>query len=175
MPAKKGKQAVTVVEKPVIDVSRYARPLRYREFTYSDMPGLEEGQTPLTIKARSNLSFDEIDAIPFRTGVPYSDLFQSIAPHIVGWNVRRTVLETGIDEDVPPPAEAGWEVLQVLDHIEANWVAEQVKFGYLATAEDAQNAAAALRKALDSAKKNGSRQSGTTPAPLNDEASENEA
>jgi hypothetical protein len=172
MPKKKAAvEAVT----PVVDVSRYQRPARYRWFEYSEMPGLEEGQEPLRVKLRSNLSFMELDQIPFSAGVSYTELFQAIAPYVVEWNVQRTVIETGEMEAVPPPAEAGWEVLQVLDHIEANWVAEQVKYGYLATAEDAKNAAEALRKALTDAKKNGSRGSGTTPVPSNAEDSGSEA
>jgi hypothetical protein len=150
---------------PPIDIARYRRPARYRDFDYSEMPGLEEGQEPLRITVQSNLSFGQLDAIPYGKGTPYVDVFHAIAPYITAWNVEREVLETGQMEAVPPPAEAGWEVLQVLDHTEAHWVMDKVKFGYLAVAEDAEAAADKMRQFLADAKERASRQSEPTGGP----------
>lgn len=149
----------------IVDLARYRRPARYREFTYSEMPGLEEGAEPFTVTVQSNLSFAELDAIPYGAGTPYIEVFKAISPYVTAWNVEREVLETGQREAVPPPAEAGWEILQVLDHIEANWLMDKVKFGYLAVAADAEAAQKALREALERAKKNASRPSEPTDGP----------
>jgi hypothetical protein len=150
---------------PPIDIARYRRPARYRDFAYSEMPGLEEGQEPLRITVQSNLSFGQLDAIPYGKGTPYVDVFQAIAPYITAWNVEREVMETGELEPVPPPSEAGWEVLQVLDHIEAHWVMDKVKFGYLAVVEDAEAAAGKMRQLITDAKERASRQSEPTGGP----------
>lgn len=149
----------------IVDLARYRRPARYREFTYDEMPGLEDGAEPLRVTVQSNLSFAELDAIPYGAGTPYVDVFKAIAPYVTAWNVQRVVHETGQLEDVPPPAEVGWEILQVLDHLEANWLMDKVKFGYLAVAADAEAAQKALREALERAKKNASRPSGPTDGP----------
>jgi hypothetical protein len=148
-----------------VDIARYRRPARYRDFAYVEMPGLEDGQEPLRITVQSNLSFRQLDAIPYGKGTPYVDVFQAIAPYITAWNVEREVLETGEVEPVPPPSEAGWEVLQVLDHIEAHWVMDKVKFGYLAVAEDAEAAASKMQQFLADAKERASRQSEPTGGP----------
>lgn len=145
-----------------VAITGYVRPLIYREFTYDEYPNLPEGAEPLTVKVPVNLSFDQLDAIPYSTGTAYADLWQVIAPYVVEWNVIRTALETGQPEPVPPPAEAGWEVFRVLDHIEANWVADKVKFGYLAQVEDAKAAADKMRQLIADAKGRASRQSERT-------------
>ena len=155
---------------PPIDITRYQRPARFREFAYTEMPGLEEGQEPFTVTVRTNLSFAELDAIPYGKGTPYVEVFKAIAPYVTAWNVQRVVQETGALEAVPPPAEAGWEILQVLDHIEANWLMDKVKFGYLAVAEDAEAAMVAMRKALADAKEHASRRSEPTGGPSRGDA-----
>lgn len=171
MPKKKPQPAIEAVT----PITGYRRPHTYREFRFDEYPDLPAGAEPLTVKVRANLSFDEIDAIPFGAGTPYADVFQAIAPHVVTWNVIREVLETGQMEAVPPPAEAGWEVLQVLDHLEANWVLDKVKFGHLAVQADAAAATEKMRQLIADAKERASRRSEPTDARPNDSASESAA
>lgn len=173
MPRAKKQPAVEAVAP--VPITGYVRPHTYREFKYVEYPDLPEDAEPLTVKVRANLSFDEIDAIPFGAGTPYADVFQAIAPHVVAWNVVRVALETGQPEAVPPPAEAGWEVFTVLDHLEANWVLDKVKFGHLAVQADVAAATEKMRQFLADAKERASRRSESTDARPNGSDSESAA
>lgn len=80
--------------------------LRYRKCTreLADQP---EGTEPFTVTVQSNLSFEQINAIPVGRGVSFQDGFAAIAPYVTGWNLVGVNHETGEPEAVPPPAEAG--------------------------------------------------------------------
>jgi hypothetical protein len=43
---------------------------------------------------------------------PWEPIMRQIAPLIVSWNAAALNQETGEWEELPPPAEAGWEVLE---------------------------------------------------------------
>ena len=165
----KKKQPAVEALAPVTQITGYQRPHRYREFAYTEHPDLVEGQEPLRITVRSNLSFEELDAIPY-SGVTYDEVRTAIAPYVVGWNLIRPCLETGQMERVPPPAEVGPEIMQLLDHIETNWVLDKVKLGYLQVAKDAEDAAKKMRQFLADAKERASRGSEPTPEPSRGDA-----
>lgn len=90
------------------DPSQFERPqfLITREI---DRPGRE----PLIVELK-DLSVAETNAIPYSDRLKVADVFQVIAPYVVGWNLRLVNKATGELADVPPPAEAGWEVLELL-------------------------------------------------------------
>lgn len=137
MPRKKAAPvaAVEQVEPPkatVIQMSGYRRRPLYGETTY-DIVEPMEGYEPLKATIRINLSYEELEAIPFNRKVTNQEVWEAIAPHVTAWTVTRYNHETGDYEPVPPPAEAGWEVLKALDSLETVWLHRAVRFGYLTT------------------------------------------
>ena len=175
MPLPKKKQPAVIAAEPP-PTQGYRRPYRYREFEYKEMPGLEPGMTALKVTVPINFSFGELDDLREHTkaGESYESVFQYIAQYIKEWNLTRVALETGQSEPVPPPAEAGWEVLQLLDHIEAHWVIDKLRFGHLALIEDASKVMDLMRKAQEAERKNASAPSESTPETSNDVDSESE-
>ncbi len=116
-------------------VQGYRRAPRYRVVTLelADQP---EGAEPLTVTIQSNLSFEQLNAIPSGTGAIFKDIFAVIAPYITAWNLIQVNHETGEPEAVPPPAEAGPDVMLMLDPVEALWLTGEIRFGYLGSEED---------------------------------------
>lgn len=150
MPTKKN--AAPVEDAPI---RGHRRTSRYREVTL-DLDDEEGEDEPLRVTIRMNLTFEQINAIPSGQRVLFQDIFVAIAPYVTAWNVVRTNHETGRDELVPPPAEAGPDVLLALDPVEALWLAGMVRQGYLGTGDD---------------RKKGTPRSGSSPGPASDGAS----
>lgn len=92
-----------------------------------------DGFTALEVTYRLNLSYAELDAIPFGREVTTQEAWQALAPYITGWNIGTLDPDTGEPVPVPPPAEAGWEVCRHLDALETAWLLNTIKFAYLAT------------------------------------------
>ncbi len=79
----------------------------------------DDGDDPLRVKIRINLSLAEIDALTVKkaTGlVAWSDLYDAFAPHVIEWNL-----------DVPAPAEGGPEMFAHLPADGFSWIAQQIK------------------------------------------------
>lgn len=126
---------------PMARVGR--RPL-YGEAKFDLVEPLE-GEEPLIVTIQINLAYEQLEAIPFHEGATNLEAWQAIAPFVTAWNVKRWNHATGEKEPVPPPAEAGWEVLKVLDALETYWLQRVVRFGYKRTPqgeEDRGNASA---------------------------------
>ncbi len=102
----------------------------YQEFRM-ELANAPEGSEPLTAKVQVNIPFLQLDAIPRGNEATFQDIFEGIARYVGEWNLTAEDLETGKVEPVPPPAEAGWEVLQCLDHMQAIWLIDKVRYGYL--------------------------------------------
>jgi hypothetical protein len=90
-----------------------------------EFPGLEpdEGCEPLRATVRTNLTFDELDAIPVAVFVEdgtvmyrsTAEMRAAIAPYVLAWNIDADDVETGETVPVIPPAEAGPDVLRTVD------------------------------------------------------------
>jgi hypothetical protein len=94
---------------PIFDISRVAPEARYhwREIERED-------RDPLRVKVL-DLNIAQTEAIPYGMNVPLKDAFVAIAPYVVEWDLRLVDKESGDTVDVPPPAEYGPEVLDLLD------------------------------------------------------------
>ena len=120
---------------------------RYREVV-CDWFELEDGEEPFTATIRTNLTFDQINAIPAGDGVTFSEVWEQIAEYVTKWNLVAED-ETGAMVAVPPPAEAGPDVFRAMDAALNVWLIAQVRTAHLGGPD----------------RKNGSTPSGATPAP----------
>jgi hypothetical protein len=86
-----------------------------------------EGFEPLRATIITSLSFAEIDAIKINQTATYAELFTVIAPYIVAWNAMGRVIGTDQFEPLPPPSEAGPEILQKIDPNDSTWLAYKLR------------------------------------------------
>lgn len=101
-----------------------------------DFPGLEpdEGCEPLRATVRTNLTFDELEAIPAAVfvddgAVMYrstAEVRAAIAPYVLAWNAEA---ENADGETVPvlPPADAGPDVFKAVDPLVTVWLAVRLR------------------------------------------------
>jgi hypothetical protein len=89
-----------------------------------------DGEEPFRATVRTNLTFDELDALPSGDGVTYRDIFAVIAPYVVAWNWTVADPDTGVEKPAPVPAEAGPDAFRVLTGDVVVWLLEQVQTGY---------------------------------------------
>jgi hypothetical protein len=111
-----------------------------------DFPGLEpdEGCEPLRATVRTNLTFDELDAIPVAVFVEdgtvmyrsTAEMRAAIAPYVLAWNIDADDVETGETVPVIPPAEAGPDVLRTVDPLITVWLASRLKTIHIPSKED---------------------------------------
>lgn len=107
---------------PVFDITTVQRAPRYvwREVEREDAP-------PLRVKVK-DLGIAETEAIPVNMRTALSESLQAIAPYVVEWDFEAVNKETGETIPVPPPAEAGWEVLEILSEVEAGTILAWLKY-----------------------------------------------
>lgn len=74
----------------------------------------EHGRKPLTITVR-DLNIRQTNAIPYGPRVPLTDAFTVIAPYVTAWDLELRDKQSGKTIPVPPPAEAGPEVFELVD------------------------------------------------------------
>lgn len=127
----------------------------YREFTKGEEPDALRVTIPV------NLTFGELDEIPVRSS--YEELFDAIAPYVVAWNVVGINAETGAEEMVPPPAEAGRQVLPLLSRDEVEWIAARIKLGHLVDRDAVKKLLTPLATTDDSSSASDSDSSPTVP------------
>lgn len=100
-------------------------------YAWITMPGdfwdEKERSLPLSVLVPANLTFEQLDAIPYGDGVAYEEIERALAPYVTRWNVTAVNLDTGQREPVPPPAEAGPDALKVLSAVELEWLAIRMK------------------------------------------------
>lgn len=94
-----------------------------------------DGEEPLRVTVRTNLTFDELDALPSGEAVTYGEIFEAIAPYVTGWNLMQREAASGEERMAVPPAEAGPEAFRALPPEAVTWVLERVQTGYLGGAE----------------------------------------
>ncbi len=93
----------------VFDIAQYREVPHYvwRDVEWPDR------DRPLRVQVQ-DLSIRQHRAIPAGKGVLLADQYPAIAPYVVAWDFEAVSLETGETVPVPPPAEAGWEVFELL-------------------------------------------------------------
>lgn len=107
---------------PAFDLSHFQRP---RQTVAREIE--RPGQAPITIQVY-DLSVGETNAIEYKPTAPVKDVMVQIAPYIVGWDFKAENKATGEVVDVPPPAEAGWEVLDLLNSSELGDLISWIKW-----------------------------------------------
>lgn len=127
MPRKKAAKVEPIETLPVVQIQGYRRAPRYEEIEYRP-DELPEDQEGLKVTIRSNLTFAEVDEIPYGLKVKFADIWPVIAPYVIAWNVMGENVETGEWEPVPPPAEAGVSSFDALEDVEALWLILAIKF-----------------------------------------------
>lgn len=133
--ARKKKDATTTPSAPAWQPSvaaseGYRRPPRYETFEYKPDPD-NPPEHPLWVTVQVNLSFRELNAIPYGIGTPFSALMATTARYVADWNARAVNLDTGEWEIAPPPSVAGSDIYLVLSSDEMQWVFDKVRYGYL--------------------------------------------
>lgn len=100
-----GKKGAT----PVFDITKVQPEARYhwREIERED-------REPLRVKVL-DLNIAQTEVIPYGMKTPLRDAFEAIAPYVAEWDLRLVDKESGAVVDVPPPAEYGPDVLDLLD------------------------------------------------------------
>lgn len=93
-----------------------------------------EDADPLRVKVK-DLSIAETNSIPALLRTQLSESLQVIAPFIVEWNFTAINTLTGKEVAVPPPAEVGWEVLELLEESEAGAILSWLKYPHVMKTE----------------------------------------
>lgn len=102
---------------------------RYRDVV-CDWDEPEAGEEAFTATIRTNLTFDQINAIPGGEGVTFTDVWDVIAPYVTGWNLLAEDTDGNV-VPVPPPAEAGPDAFKMLDPAMNVWLIAQVRTAHL--------------------------------------------
>lgn len=137
-------------------VTGYRRKPRYRDIT-CDWFELEEGEDPLTVTIQTNLTFEEVNAIPTGKGLKWREVWEVIYPYVVGWNLTAPD-DNGEIAPVPPPAEAGPDAFMAMDPQENVWLLGEIRYVHIGGPKE-------LVKNMETERKNESTPSGSTPAP----------
>lgn len=106
---------------PVFDISQFREEKRY---VWRDIE--TEREKPLRVKVE-DLSIRQTNDIPWGLKVPLAEAFAAIPEYIVEWTLEAENLSTGEVVPVPPPAEVGWEVLELLTNDEGSSVVNWLK------------------------------------------------
>jgi hypothetical protein len=86
-----------------------------------------DGLEPFWADIDGDLTIAEQRAIPV-TG-PWQPILEQIAPRILAWNAGAVNPDTGEWELLPPPAEAGWQVLEQVSQHVVSFLVLALKFG----------------------------------------------
>jgi hypothetical protein len=87
-----------------------------------------DGVEPFWAEIRDDLSFAEIERIPYGIGNKYSDLWDAMAPYVTAWNATALNPETNQWEPVPAPADAGPDVFKTQNLYVTDFIALCLKF-----------------------------------------------
>ena len=96
-----------------------------------------DGDSGLSARIRTHLTFGQIDDIPLKDGTKYLELEEAIAPYVLEWTVEAPNAETGEWEPVPAPADAGVDAFQFITGVELVWLASQLRMSALGEIDDA--------------------------------------
>lgn len=125
-----------VEEAPVFDLTQFREERRY---VWREIPR-EDGE-PLRVKVL-RLTLREVEDIPYSPTTPMRDVYAAIAPYVVEWNFTAENLTTGEVVPVPPPAEVGGEVFELMENIIGNEIAQWLKLPRFMERDEAKKASA---------------------------------
>lgn len=91
----------------------------------------DEGEIGLWAEVRDDLTFAQINAIPFGGDVVWRNAWEAIAPYVIDWNAEGLDVETGDYAPLPPPAQAGPEVFEQTPKAVTTWLVLELKMGPL--------------------------------------------
>lgn len=114
---------------PVFSLDQYREAAHYvwREIERDD-------GDPLRVRL-VDLSIRQTNEIPWGIQTPMKDAFAAVAPYVVEWSLEAVNLETGETVPVPPPAEVGPEVFELLPNIVAGNIVNWLKIPFFMKAE----------------------------------------
>ena len=117
-PRKKSAKAASA---EVFDLSQFREEKRYvwREIE-------REGGEPLRVKLL-RLTLREVEDIPYTTTTAMRDVYKAIAPYVAEWDFTAENLETGEVVPIPPPAEVGGDVFELMENTVGNEIAQWLK------------------------------------------------
>ena len=125
-----------VEEAPVFDLTQIREERRY---VWREIPR-EDGE-PLRVKVL-RLTLREVEDIPYSPTTPMRDVYAAIAPYVVEWNFTAENLNTGEVVPVPPPAEVGGEVFELMENIIGNEIAQWLKLPRFMERDEVKKASA---------------------------------
>lgn len=116
-------------EPVVFDLSQFVEAKHYvwREIERED-------QEPLRVKLQ-DLSIRQTNEIPWGISVPMKEAFEAVASYVVEWNFEAVDISTGALVPVPPPAEVGWEVFDLLPNTVAGNIVNWLKIPFYMKSE----------------------------------------
>lgn len=117
---------MTEQDKTPIDIAALLADLRRpANYIWREIEREGEDAAPLRVKVL-DLTTKQTEDIPWGTRVKLRESYEAIAPYVVAWDLRAENIRTGEMIDVPPPAEAGPEVFELLTNAEGsalvNWL-----------------------------------------------------
>lgn len=126
-----------VAEQPVFDLSQYREQRRYvwREIEREDGPALRVKLEDLSIR--------QTNGVPWGMDISLKASMEGVAPYVVEWNLTAENLATGEVVPVPAPAEAGWQVFELISNREAGDIINWLKIPHFMKAEEIKKSQAA--------------------------------
>jgi hypothetical protein len=121
---------------PVFDISKFREPAHHitRSIDWGD-----EGQAPLSVTLQ-DLSIRQTNelAAAVASETPMGEVYKLIAPYVTGWDFQAENLDTGEMVAVPPPAEAGPAVFELLPNAVGMTIYLWLKSPWLMKAADSK-------------------------------------
>lgn len=130
MPTRNKPAATSDTTAPVFDISRFREAKNYvwREIERDE-------QSPLRVKLQ-DLSIRQTNEIPWGIKVPLKDSMEVCAQYVVEWDLEAEDITTGQMVPVPPPAEAGWEVFELVQNQVASDIINWLKIPHYMKAQE---------------------------------------
>jgi|SRR5690606_9311585 len=116
----------------VFDISQFRAP---KSYVWREIEREGEGREPLRVKLE-DLTIQQSKELPWGMQVPLKQSYEAAAQYVVEWSLKAENIATGDVVPVPPPAEAGWEVFELLTNAEASAVINWLKVPQLMKAEE---------------------------------------
>lgn len=138
------KQPAKAAEPIPFDLSRFQEVPEYVERVIER----GEGKRPLKVTL-VDLSIRQTNKIRWGLSVPLRESFEDIASFVVAWDLRQKDTATGELVDVPPPAEVGWEVFELLPNEVGSDIVNWLKVPFYMKSEAAKKASSGSERTTD--------------------------
>lgn len=100
------------------------------EYEWVTYPEASDPTNALQVEIQRNVSFAETDSIVLHGKVTFEQIRQSLAPYIRNWNLQGRDINTGEIVPIPPPMQAGPDMLMYVENQELIWIAMAIKYKY---------------------------------------------